>query len=90
MKKIKTPKMTRRKLKKIRKQKTFKVHMKKCTYPISSLVKLHTQKIEAPQNDKKKIKDSKTSKYENKKLSKFTRRKANIPLPPCKTSHNSF
>jgi len=45
-------------------------------------VKLHTKKAEDPQNDNKKIKDSKTSKYENKKLSKFTRRKTNTPSPP--------
>jgi hypothetical protein len=54
MEKLKTPKMIRRKLKKIQTQKTFKVHMKKGTYPISSLVKLHTKIIEDPQNDKKK------------------------------------
>ncbi len=36
--------------------------MKKGIYLISSLVKLHTMFFENPQNDKKKIKDSKTSK----------------------------
>jgi hypothetical protein len=56
--------------------------MKKGTYPISSLVKLHTTKFEDPQNDKKKIENSKTSKYENIFFSKFTRRKANTPSPP--------
>jgi len=56
--------------------------MRKSTYPISSLVKLHTKKYEDLQNDKKTIKDFKISKYENKKLSKFTKRKANIPSPP--------
>jgi len=60
----------------------FKVHMKKGTYPIYSLVNLHTKKFENPQNDKKKIKDSGTSKYEKKKNSKFTRRHANTPSPP--------
>jgi hypothetical protein len=57
---------------------------------ISSLVKLHTFFFEDPQNDKKKIKDTRTSKYENKKLSKFTTRKAHTPLSPCETSHNFF
>jgi hypothetical protein len=78
--------MTRRKLKTSKfqntKTKNFKIQMKKGTYPISSLVKLHTKKFEGPQNDKKQIKDSETSKYGNKKLSKFTRRKANSPSPP--------
>jgi hypothetical protein len=77
--------MTRRKLKTPKfqntKTKNFKIQMKKGTYPISSLVKLHTKKFEGPQNDKKQIKDSETSKYGNKKLSKFTRRKANSPSP---------
>jgi hypothetical protein len=35
-------------------------------------VKTSYKKFEDPQNDKKKIKDSRTSKYENKKLVKFT------------------
>jgi len=48
-------------------------------------VKLHTKKVEDLQNDKKKIKDSETSKYENKKLSKFTRRKTNTSFPPPPT-----
>jgi hypothetical protein len=55
--------------------------MKKGTYPIYSLVNLHTKKFENSQNDKKKIKDFGTSKYKNKKNSKFTRRKANTPSP---------
>jgi hypothetical protein len=58
--------------------------MKKGTYPISSLVKLHTIFFEDPQNDKKKMKISKTSKYKNKNLSKFTKRKANTPSPPLR------
>jgi hypothetical protein len=64
--------------------------MKKGTYPISSLVKLHTKKFEDSQNDKKKIKNSETSKYKNKNLSKCTKRKANTPSPPCETSHDVF
>jgi len=56
--------------------------MKKGTCPIYSLVNLHTKKFENPQNDKKKIKNSGTSKYKNKKNSKFTRRQANTPSPP--------
>jgi hypothetical protein len=48
------------------------------------------KKFEDPQNDKKKIEDSETSKYENKKLSKFTRRKPNTPLSPLATLHTIF
>jgi hypothetical protein len=40
--------------------------VKKDTYPIPSLVKLHTIFLEDPQNDKKKIRDFGTSKYGNK------------------------
>jgi hypothetical protein len=72
------------------KTKKFKIHTKKGTYPISSIVKLHTKKFEDPQNDKKKIKDSKTSKYKNKKISKFTRRKANTPSPPLQSFAQIF
>ncbi len=64
--------------------------MKKGTYPISSLVKLHTNFFEDRQNDKKQIKDSETSKYGNKKLSKFTRRKANSPSPPLRNFTQIF
>jgi hypothetical protein len=40
---------------------------------------------------RRKIENFQTSKYKNKKLLKFTRRKANNPpRPPCKTSHNVF
>jgi len=53
-------------------------------------VKLHTKKFEDPQNDKKNIKYSKTSKYENKKISKFTRRKANTPSPPLQSFAQIF
>jgi len=89
-KKLKTPKMTRNKLKKIGKQKTFKVHMKKSTYPISSLVKFHRNFFEDPQNDKKKIENSKTSKYKN-NFFQNSQEKRKIPLlPPCETSHKFF
>jgi hypothetical protein len=40
---------------------------------------------------RRKIENSRTSKYENKKLLKFTRRKANTPpLPHCETSQIFF
>jgi hypothetical protein len=52
-KKIKDPQNDK---KKIPKQKPFKVHMKKGTYPISSLVKLHTKKFEDPQMIRRKLK----------------------------------
>jgi hypothetical protein len=58
-KKLKTPKMTRRKLKTLELQNTknesFKVHEKKGKYLFSSLAKFHTtKKIKDSQNDKKK------------------------------------
>jgi hypothetical protein len=65
-KSLKIPKMTRRKLNILKFQNT-KTKFSKFTCPISSLVKLHTNFFEDPQNDKKKIKDSETSKYKNKK-----------------------
>jgi hypothetical protein len=51
-------------------------------------VKLH-KKIKDPQNDTKEIENFRTSKYQNKKPSKFTRRKVNTPSPPPprETSH---
>jgi hypothetical protein len=64
--------------------------MKKSTYPISSLVKLHTNLFEDPQNDKKKIQNFENSKYENKKLSKFTKRKENTPFSPFVKPHTNF
>jgi hypothetical protein len=64
--------------------------MKKGTYLVSSLVKTSHKKVENPQNDKKKIKDSGTSKYENKTLSKFTRRKANTPFSPLRNFTQIF
>jgi len=45
--------------------------MKKGTYPISSLVKISHKTFEKPQNDKKEIENFKTSKYQNKRPSKF-------------------
>ncbi len=38
------------------------------------------KKIKDPQNDKKKIEDFRISKYENKKPSKFIRKKAHTPF----------
>ncbi len=75
---------------KIQKQKTFKVHMKKSTYPISSLVKLHRNKIEDPQNDKKKIKDFETSKYKNIFFFKFMKIRQISPLSPLAKLHTMF
>jgi hypothetical protein len=63
--------------------------MKKGTYPISSLVKLHTNVFENPQTDKKKVQNFGNSNYENKKLSKFTRRKANTPFAPLANLHTN-
>jgi len=48
--------------------------------PLSSLWNF-TQKNKKPQNEKKKLNNFKTSKYQNKKPSKFTRRNANAPSP---------
>jgi len=90
MKKLKTPKMPRRKWEKIQKQKTFKIHMKKGTYPISSLVKLHTKKFENRQNDKKKIEDSRTSKYENNFFFKFHKKQGKYPFSPLAKLHTIF
>jgi hypothetical protein len=39
---------------------------------------------------RRKIENSRTSKYENKKLLKFTRRKANAPLSPLVKLHTNF
>ncbi len=49
-------------------------------------MKLHTKNWWS-QTNKKKIEDSKTSKYQNKKPSKFTRRKINTLTPPYEASH---
>jgi hypothetical protein len=47
----------------------------------------HQKTIKNHQNDKKKIEE--TSKYKNKKLSKFIRRKENIP-PPLMRNFTQF
>jgi hypothetical protein len=62
--------------------KTFKVHKKKGKYMLSPLVKLHTTKLKTPKMTIRKIEDFGISKYQNKKLSKFTRRIANTLFPP--------
>jgi hypothetical protein len=49
--------------------------MKKGTYLISSLLKTSRKKFEDTQNDKKEIKNFGTSKYQNKKPSKFPEEK---------------
>jgi hypothetical protein len=60
-KKLKTPKMTRRKLQTLEFQTCAKVKKpskftrRKANVPLSPLVKLHTKKIEDPQNDKNKF-----------------------------------
>ncbi len=71
--------MTRRKLKiselqntKTKDLQSFQKKGKYPIFPLSPLVKTSYKKFEDPQNDKKKIKDSRTSKYENRKLVKFT------------------
>jgi hypothetical protein len=64
--------------------------MKKSTYPISSLVKLHRNKIEDPQNDKKKIKDFETSKYKNNFFFKFMKIRQISPLSPLAKLHTMF
>jgi hypothetical protein len=66
--------------------KTFKVHKKKGTCLIFSLVELHTKNW-ISQTDKKKIEDFETSKYQNKKPSKFIRKKTNISTPPFVKLH---
>jgi len=53
-------------------------------------VKLHTKKFEDPQNDKKKIKDFGTSKYQNKIPLKFSEKKKIPHLPPCEISHKKI
>jgi hypothetical protein len=52
----------------------------------------HTKnKLKTPKMTRRKIENFEISKYENKKLLKFTRRKANTPLSSLvKTSHNVF
>jgi hypothetical protein len=45
------------------------------------------QKILIPQNDKKEIENVKTSKYQNKILSKFSEKNKYFTSPPCETSN---
>jgi hypothetical protein len=61
--------------------------MKKGTCPISSLKKTSHKKFEDPQNDKKEIKDFETSKYQNKRPSKFPEENQVPYFLPCETSH---
>jgi hypothetical protein len=53
--------------------------MKKGTYPVSSLVKTSHKFFEDPQNDKKEIESFETSKYQNKRPSKFAEEKQIVP-----------
>jgi len=62
-------------------KKTFKIHKKKSKCPLSPLVKLHTKKLKTPKMTKIKLTFSRTSTYQNKKTSKFTKRKPNTPSP---------
>jgi len=80
--KIKDPKNDKKVFEENTKTKNFQSSHEKTHIPHFLTCETSHKKYENPQNDKKKIEDSKTSKYENKKLSKFTRRKANTPSPP--------
>jgi hypothetical protein len=53
-------------------------------------MKTSHKKIEDPQNDKQKIKNFETSKYQNKRPLKFQEEKQIPYLPPCKTSHKKI
>jgi hypothetical protein len=64
--------------------------MKKGTYPISSLVKLHTKKFKDPQNGKKKIRDSRTSKYENIFFQNSQEERKIPPVSPLPRLHTMF
>ncbi len=87
-----TSKTTRKKLKisKYLNKKTFKIHMKKGTYLISSLVKTSHKIFEDPQNGKKEIENFITSKYQNKRPSKFLEENQIPYLSPCETSHTKI
>jgi hypothetical protein len=63
--------------------------MKKNTYPISSLVKLHTNFFEDPQNDKKNIKNSRTSNMKAKNF-QSSQEERQIPLVPLAKLHTIF
>ncbi len=73
---------------KISKQKTFEVSKRKENTLFPPLWNF-TQKFEDAQDDKKKIKDSKTSKYKNKKLSKVHKKKGKYPLAPLVKFHTN-
>jgi hypothetical protein len=60
--------------------------MKKVHTPASSFVKTSHQKIEDPQNDKKKIENFGTSKYQNKRPLKFPKERKIPYFLPCETS----
>jgi hypothetical protein len=60
--------------------------MKKGTYPVSSFMKTSHKKFEDPQNDKKKIENFGTSKYQNKRPSKFPKEEQ-IPYLPLLKLH---
>jgi hypothetical protein len=64
--------------------------MKKCTCLVSSLVKTSHKKLEDPHNDKKEIENFKTSKYQNKRPSKFPKENQVLYLPPCEASHEKI
>ncbi len=53
-------------------------------------MKLHTNFFEDSQNDKKKIEDFGTSKYQNKRPLKFLEEKQIAPLPPLQNFTQKF
>jgi hypothetical protein len=53
-------------------------------------VKTSHNKFVDPQNNKKKIQNFETSKYENKRPSKFPEENQIPYLPPCETSHKKI
>jgi hypothetical protein len=65
---------------KIKKLKTFKIHMKKAHTPFPHLWKLHTKTLKTPKMTKRKLKTWKLQKYLNKKPAKFPLKKQ-IYLP---------
>jgi hypothetical protein len=69
---LKTPKMTRKKLKTLEPQnsktKSFKVHKKKKRYPLFPLVKLHTIFLKTPKMMRRKFEDSRTLNTKTKNL----------------------
>jgi len=75
--------MTRRKLRILEfqnmKTKNFQNSHEKGTYLVSLLMKISHKKFENPQNDKKEIENFGTSKYQNKRPSKFPKEKQISP-----------